>query len=115
MHQSLIGVHHLLHVQCLVAVVGEGSIIVVFLIQSYHFLLSHRLVECHHLSGENASGEVSSVGDEIDSDALCIIALVQCVNNTWRSAWTQFVECLRYLVQVLVYEQLIHREVVIAP
>ena len=115
MHQSLVGVHHLLHVQCLVAVVGEGSVLVVFLIQSHDFLLSHRLVECHHLSGEDASCEVTSVGDEIHRDTLCVIALVQCVYHTWRSAWSQFVECLRYLVQMLVYEQLIHREVVVTP
>ena len=98
MHQSLVGVHHLLHVWCFVAVVGEGSILIEVFIGINDIL--YRCLGLDDCGAEDASGEVAAIGDEVDVSIEITLDLLQRLTN---------------LSDVLVLEGLINAQVVVAP
>ena len=73
------------------------------------------LLQRHHFGAEDASGEVASVGDEIHRDALSLKAFVERIDHMRSRGWLQFVQRLANLVQVLMGEKFIDREVVVSP
>ena len=64
MHQGLIGVHHLLQVDGLVAVMGEGGISVEIFV-GFDDVLSRSLC-LDDSRAENTAGKVTTVGNEVD-------------------------------------------------
>ena len=66
MHQTLVGVHHLLQIQRFVAVVRKGGIGIEVLV-SLDNLVGGGL-RSDDLRAENATGEVAAIGDEVDID-----------------------------------------------
>ena len=64
MYQGLVGVHHLLQVDGFVAVVSEGGIGIEVLVGFDDILYRSRCL--HHSRTEDATGKVTTIGDEID-------------------------------------------------
>ena len=64
MHQCLIGVHHLLQIYWLVAIVGEGCSLVEVLIDLNHILYRGWCLD--NGGTEDATGKVTTIGDEVD-------------------------------------------------
>jgi len=95
MYQSLIGIHHLLQVDGLVAVVGKGSILVEVLISCNDIL--GRSLCLDYCCAENATGKVAAIGDEVDRGVEAALYLRQ---------------RLVYLGNVLVTERLVDAKVV---
>ena len=66
MDETLVGVHHLLQVDGLVAVVGEGCLAVELLVNLGDLVdVGFR---ANHFRGEDAPGKVAAIGDEVDVD-----------------------------------------------
>ena len=98
MHQCLVGVYHLLQVNGLVAIVGESSIAVVFLVGSND--VAGGGVGLDDGGAEDATGEVAAVWNEVYRSIQLTLFLCQ---------------RLTYLGDVLVLEGLIDAQVVHAP
>ena len=98
MYQCLVGVHHLLEVDGLVAVMSEGGIAVVFLVGGND--VAGGSIGLDDSGAEDATGEVATVGDEVYRSIQ--IALLLC-------------QRLAYLSDVLVLEGLIDAQVVDTP
>ena len=64
MDETLVGVDHLLQVDRFVDVVGEGRVAVEVLVGCHDVF--YRSVGLHYLCGEDATGEVATIRDEID-------------------------------------------------
>ena len=76
MNQALVGIHNLLQVDCLIHIVGELGILVELLVTCHDFL--DRLVGLYHFCSEDATGEVTTVRDEVDGSieiTLCLFRL----------------------------------------
>ena len=93
----------------------EGCLLVEVLIESNDIAYGRRCFQRHHLRAEDSSCEVATVGDEIHSDAICLVAFIECVNHMGRTCGLQLVQRLANLMQVLVCEELIDREIVVSP
>ena len=66
MDETLVGVHHLLQVDGLVAVVGEGGLVVELLVDLGDLVdVGFRT---DYLCGKDAAGKVAAIGDEVDVD-----------------------------------------------
>ena len=89
MNQALIGIHHLLQVDCLIHIVGKLGILVELLLTCNDFL--DRLVGLHHFSSEDTAGEVATVRDEVDGSIEITLCLLQTLTNLWH---VLMVECL---------------------
>ena len=89
MNQALVGIHHLLQVDCLIHIVGELGILVELLVTCYDFL--DWLVGLHHFCSEDATGEVATVRDEVDGCIEITLCLLQTLTNLW---YVLMVECL---------------------
>ena len=98
MYERLVGVHHLLHVDGVVHIVGEGSVLVKVLICLHDLLYRH--VRLYDLCGEDAAGEVAAVGNEVDLGIELTLHLLQTLADLWH---------------MLVAERLIYAHVVVAP
>ena len=79
MHERLVGVHHLLHVDSLIHIMSEACILVECLVSLYDFL--YRSVGLDDLGGEDATGEVSSIRDKIDVGIKMSLHLTQALLN----------------------------------
>ena len=98
MDERLVGVHHLLHVDGVVHIVGEGGVLVKVLICLHDLLYRH--VRLYDLCGEDATGEVAAVGYEVDLGVELTLHLLQTLADLWH---------------MLVAERLIYAHVVVAP
>jgi len=96
--KTFVGIHHLLQVERLVAVVGEGGLAVEVLI-GLDNLIGIGL-GADDLRTEDAAGEVAAIGDEVDVDIERALCLYQRLTD---------------LCQMLVSEGLVDAEVVVAP
>ena len=115
MHKALVGAYDLLEVDGRIAVVSEGCIGIEILEELDNGILVGCLWQLHHLGAEDATGEIATIWDEIDCDALCLITLVERVNDMRRTLGTKLIESLTYLVEMLMSEELIHAHIVVAP
>ena len=98
MDKRLVGVHHLLQVDGLVAVVGKGRILIeVFVGFDDVFYGSLGPDDCR---AEDAAGEIASIGDEVDVGVKIALNLL---------------ERLADLGDVLMLEGLVDAQVVVAP
>ena len=98
MDKRLVGVHHLLHVYCLIDIVGEAGVLIESLVALYY--LFKRLVGLYHLGGENATGEIAAIGNEVDVGIQLALNLAK---------------ALLYLRHMLVGESLIDAHIAHAP
>ena len=103
MDETLVGVDHLLQVDRLVDVVGEGCVAVEILVGCHDVF--YRSVGLNHLSSEDATGEVAAIRDEIEG---CLELAVAC-------KLLYLTQTLAYLRHVLVLEGLVNAHVVVAP
>ena len=103
MDETLVGVDHLLQVDRLVNVVGEGCVAVEVLVGCHDVF--YRSVGLNHLSSEDATGEVATIRDEIEG---CLELAVAC-------ELLYLTQTLAYLLHVLVLEGLVNAHVVVAP
>ena len=103
MDETLVGVDHLLQVDRLVNVVGEGCVAVEILVGCHDVF--YRSVGLHHLSSEDATGEVATIRDEIDG----------CLELAVARKLLHLTQTLAYLRHVLVLEGLVYAHVVVAP
>ena len=103
MDKTLVGVDHLLEVDRLVDVMGEGSVAVEILIGSHDILNGERGL--HNLSGEDAAGKVATVRDEVDG---CRKLALACL-------YLHLTQALAYLRHMLMLEWLVYAHVVVAP
>ena len=98
MDQCLVGVHYLLQVEGLVAIVGEGGITIKVLIGLDDVLYGSWRLD--NGCAEDASGEVATIGDEVDVGIEITLYLLQRLAD---------------LCDVLVLEGLVDAQVVITP
>ena len=98
MHQSLVGVHHLLQVYRLVCIVGKGGIAIEVLIGLDDVLGRNGSLD--HSCAEDAASEVAAIGYEVDVGIEITLYLGQ---------------RLAYLCDVLMLERLIDTQVVDTP
>ena len=98
MDESLVGVHHLFHVDGFIDIVSEACILVKRLVSFHYFL--YRTVGLYDLGGEDATGEVATIGDEIYVNIEMSLHLSQ---------------ALLYLTHMLVGESLIDAHIARAP
>ena len=98
MHQCLVGVHHLLQVDGFVAVVGEGGIGIELLIGFDNIF--HGRWSLDDSSTEDTTGEVTTIGDEVDVGVEVALYLFQTLTD---------------LRDVLMLERLVDAQVVVAP
>ena len=103
MDETLVGVDHLLQVDRLVDVVGEGCVAVEILVGCNDVF--YRSVGLHHLSSEDATGEVATIRDEVDG----------CLELAVARELLYLTQTLAYLRHVLVLEGLVYAHVVVAP
>ena len=103
MDETLVGVDHLLQVDRLVDVVGEGCVAVEILVGCHDVF--YRSIGLNHLSGEDATGEVATIRDEIDG----------CLELAVARKLLHLTQTLAYLRHVLVLEGLVYAHVVVAP
>ena len=89
MNQALVGIHHLLQVDCLIHIVSKLGILAELLVTCYDFL--DRLVGLHYLSREDTAGEVATVRDEVNGRIAITLGLLQTLTNLWH---VLMVECL---------------------
>ena len=94
MHQCLVGVHHLLEVNGLVTIVGEGGIAVVFLVGGND--VAGGGVGFDDSGAEDATGKVATVGNEVYRSIQITLFLYRCSgcphamrNEWWRQASDQ--------------------------
>ena len=98
MYQGLVGVHHLLQVDGFVAVVSEGGIGIEVLVGFDDILYRSRCL--HNSRTEDATGKVTTIGDEIDVGIEVALYLFQTLAD---------------LRDVLMLERLVDAQVVVAP
>ena len=103
MDETLVGVDHLLQVDRLVDVVGEGCVAVEVLVGCHDVF--NRSVGFNHLSGEDATGEVTTIRDEVD----------RCLELAVARELLHLAQTLAYLRHVLVLEGLVNAHVIVAP
>ncbi len=103
MDETLVGVDHLLQVDRLVDVVGEGCIAVEILVGCNDVF--YRSIGLNHLSSEDATGEVATIRDEVDG---CLELAITC-------ELLYLTQTLAYLRHVLVLEGLVNAHVIVAP
>ena len=103
MDETLVGVNHLLQVDRLVDVVGEGCVAVEILVGCHDVF--YRSIGLNNLCGKDATGEVATIRDEIDG---CLELAVAC-------ELLYLTQTLAYLRHVLVLEGLVNAHVVVAP
>ncbi len=103
MDETLVGVDHLLQVDRLVDVVGEGCVAVEILVGCHDVF--YRSVGLHYLSSEDATGEVATIRDEVDRSLELTVAC----------ELLHLAQTLAYLRHVLVLEGLVNAHVVVAP
>ena len=103
MDETLVGVDHLLQVDRLVDVVGEGCVAIEILVGCHDVF--YRSVGLHYLSGEDATGEVATIRDEVDG----------CLELAVARELLYLAQTLAYLRHVLVLEGLVNAHVVVAP
>ena len=107
-HNGFVGVDHLLEVWCLVGIVGKSSVVVILFVELCYCIGICGAVEGDDLCAEDASRKVAAVWNEVDSDAFCLISFIESVYDIWSILGAQFVERLRYFMQVLVREQFVY-------
>ena len=98
MHQRLVGVHHLLQVDGLVAIVGKGSVFVEIFVGLDDFFHRGRCLD--DCCTEYASCKVATIGDEVD---VCIQITLYLRQR------------LADLSDVLMLERLVDAQVVVTP
>ena len=98
MHQCLVGVHHLLQVDGFVAIVGEGGIGIELLVGFDDIFHGCRCLD--DSSTEDSTGEVTTIGDEVDVGIEVALYLFQTLTD---------------LRDVLMLEGLVDAQVVVAP
>ena len=98
MNKALIGVYNLLQVDGLVDIMSEGGVLVERLV-AFYYLIS-RGVGLHYASGEDATGEVAAIRNEVDVGIERALHLRQTLPN---------------LGHVLMIERLVYAQVVVAP
>ena len=98
MYKGLVGVHHLLHVDGLIHIMGETGILVECLISLNDFL--YWTISLDDLGGEDTTGEVASVWDEVDVGIQMALHLTQ---------------ALLYLGHMLVVERLVYAHITHTP
>ena len=103
MDETLVGVDHLLQVDRLVDVMGEGCVAVEILVGCHDVF--YRSIGLHYLSSKDATGEVATIRDEVDG---CLELAVAC-------ELLHLAKTLAYLRHVLVLEGLVNTHVVVAP
>ena len=103
MDETLVGVDHLLQVDRLVEVVGEGCVAVEILVGCHDVF--NRSVGFNHLSGEDATGKIATIRDEVDRSLELTVAC----------ELLHLAQTLAYLRHVLVLEGLVNAHVVVAP
>ena len=103
MDETLVGVDHLLQVDRLVDVVGEGCVAVEVLVGCHDVF--NRSVGFNHLSGEDATGEVTTIRDEVD----------RCLELAVARELLHLTQTLAYFRHMLVLEGLVNAHVVVAP
>ena len=103
MDETLVGVDHLLQVDRLVDVVGEGCVAVEVLVGCHDVF--YRSVGLNHLSSEDATGEVAAIRDEVDG----------CLELAVARELLHLAKTLAYLRHMLVLEGLVNAHVVVAP
>ena len=103
MDETLVGVDHLLQVDRLVDVVGEGCVAVEVLVGCHDVF--NRSVCLHNLCGKDATGEVATIRDEVDG----------CLELAIARELLHLTQTLAYLRHVLVLEGLVNAHVVVAP
>ena len=87
MDETFVGIHHLLQVERLVAVVGEGGIAVKVLI-GLNDLIGIGL-GTDDLRTEDATGEVATIGDEVDVDIERTLCLYQRLTDLGQMLWVK--------------------------
>ena len=115
MDKCLIGIYHLFEVEWLIGIMRECRILEEILIQFHDSIRIRSLVTGDNLCAEDASCEVATIRNEVDSDAICIISLVESIDGTWCRRRSEVVQGLAYLVQMLVGEEFIDREIIVSP
>ena len=103
MDETLVGVDHLLQVDRLVDVVGEGCVAIEILVGCHDVF--YRSIGLNHLCSEDATGEVATIRDEIDG----------CLELAVARELLYLTQTLAYLRHVLVLEGLVNAHVVVAP
>ena len=103
MDETLVGVDHLLQVDRLVDVVGEGCVAVEILVGCHDVF--YRSVGFHYLSSEDATGEVATIRDEVEG----------CLELAIARELLYLAKTLAYLRHMLVLEGLVNAHVVVAP
>ena len=103
MDETLVGVDHLLQVDRLVDVVGEGCVAVEILVGCHDVF--YRSVGLHYLSSEDATGEVATIRDEVEG----------CLELAIARELLYLAKTLAYLRHMLVLEGLVNAHVVVAP
>ena len=98
MYQGLVGVHHLLQVDGFVAVVGESGIGIKLLVGFDDVLYGRWCLD--DSSTEDTTGEVTTIGDEVDVGIEVALYLFQTLTD---------------LCDVLMLEGLVDAQVVVAP
>ena len=79
MYHGLIGVHHLFQVDGLVAIVGEGCILIEFLVSSDDVF--GRSLGLDHGCAEDATGKVTTIGNKVDGGIQITLHLSQTLAN----------------------------------
>ena len=90
-HQALVCAHDLLHVYGAINVVCEHGVGIEFLVQTYDLLEFYLLT--HHGGAEDATGEVATVGYEVDGAVEGGLQFVEALQNFWH---VLMLECLVY-------------------
>ena len=98
MYQCLVSIHHLFQVNGLVAIVGEGSICIEILVGLDDIL--NRGWCFDDGCTENAAGEITTIGDEVDVSIQITLYLFQALAD---------------LCDMLMLKRLVDAEVVVAP
>ena len=103
MDETLVGVDHLLQVDRLVDVVGEGCVAIEILVGCHDVF--YRSVGLHYLSGKDATGEVAAIRDEVEG----------CLELAVARELLHLAKTLAYLRHMLVLEGLVYAHIVVAP
>ena len=115
MKQTLVCVHNLLEVKSLVRIMSEGCILEEILIECNDSILILSIVTSNNLCTEDTTGKVTTVRDEIYGYTITLKTPIKSINSTRSRRRTKLVQCLADLMQMLMTEKLIDREVVITP
>ena len=103
MYQALVGVNHLLEVDRLVDIMGEGSIMIEVLVGCNNVV--DRKFGLYNLSGKDATGKVATIRNKVDRGREVAIA----------GKLLHLIQALAYLRHMLMLERLVYAHVVVAP